>query len=69
LQLSVRRQTSEEKLAALLKAGLDVMRINFSHGDFAEHQIKVDNLHKAVAKTGISCAILQDLAGPKDSHW
>jgi pyruvate kinase len=57
--------SSEEKLAALLKAGLDVMRLNFSHGDFAEHQVKVDNLHKAIAKTGISCAILQDLGGPK----
>jgi pyruvate kinase len=57
--------SSEEKLAALLKAGLDVARLNFSHGDFAEHQIKVDNLHSAIAKTGIQCAILQDLAGPK----
>jgi pyruvate kinase len=57
--------SSEEKLAALLKAGLDVARINFSHDGFAEHQIKVDNLRKASAKTGISCAILQDLAGPK----
>ena len=57
--------SSEEKLAALLQAGLNVMRVNFSHGDFAEHQIKVDNLRAAVAKTGIPCAILQDLGGPK----
>jgi pyruvate kinase len=56
---------SEEKLSALLKAGLDVARLNFSHGDFAEHQIKIDSLHNAITKTGISCAILQDLAGPK----
>jgi pyruvate kinase len=56
---------TEAKLEALLKAGLDVARINFSHGDFAEHQTKIDNLRNAVAKTGISCAILQDLAGPK----
>jgi pyruvate kinase len=57
--------SSEEKLSALLKAGLDVARLNFSHGDFAEHQVKVDNLKKAIVKTGISCAVLQDLAGPK----
>lgn len=56
---------SEEKLAALLKAGLDVMRMNFSHGDFPEHQTKIDNLRKAIVKTGISCAVLEDLAGPK----
>ena len=56
---------SEEMLTKLLKAGFNVMRLNFSHGDFAEHQTKVDNLRKAVKKTGISAAILQDLSGPK----
>ena len=57
--------TSVAKMEALLKAGLDVARLNFSHGDFAEHQIKIDNLRSAIEKTGISCAVLQDLAGPK----
>jgi pyruvate kinase len=56
---------SEEMLAKLLKAGLNVIRLNFSHGDFAEHQKKVDNARKAMKKTGITAAILQDLAGPK----
>ena len=56
---------SEEMLSKLLKAGLNVMRMNFSHGDFAEHQGKVDNLKKAIAKTGIPAATLQDLGGPK----
>jgi pyruvate kinase len=56
---------SEEMLSKLLKAGLNVMRMNFSHGDFAEHQNKFDNLKKAVAKTGIPAATLQDLGGPK----
>ncbi len=56
---------SEERLTELLKAGMNVVRLNFSHGDFAEHQKKVDNLKKAVAKTGIACAVLQDLSGPK----
>ncbi|MDE1875145.1 MAG: pyruvate kinase [Patescibacteria group bacterium] len=56
---------SEAKLEALLQAGMNVMRLNFSHGDFAEHQNRVANLKKAVAKTGIPAAILQDLGGPK----
>ena len=41
------------------------MRLNFSHGDFAEHQNKVDNLRKAIEKTNKPCAIMQDLSGPK----
>lgn len=57
--------SSEEKLAELLKAGMNVMRMNFSHGDFAEHQVKVDNLKKAMKKTGLTAATLQDLGGPK----
>ncbi len=56
---------SEEKLTQLLKAGMNVMRLNFSHGDFAEHQGKVDNLRKAMKKTGLTAAIMQDLSGPK----
>ena len=56
---------SEEQLVKLLQAGFNVMRLNFSHGDFAEHQVKVDNLRKAIKKTGISAAIMQDLGGPK----
>jgi len=56
---------TEEKLTALLKAGMNVMRLNFSHGDFKEHQARVDSLRKAVEKTGVPAAILQDLSGPK----
>ncbi len=56
---------SEEKLAELLKAGLNVMRLNFSHGSFDEHQKRVTNLRSAMKKTGIQAAILQDLSGPK----
>lgn len=56
---------SQEKLEQLLKAGMTVARLNFSHGDFAEHQLKVDNLKKAMKKTGIAAAVMQDLSGPK----
>lgn len=56
---------SEAQLTKLLKAGLNVVRMNFSHGDFAEHQQKVINGRIASKKTGIPVAFLQDLAGPK----
>ena len=56
---------SKEKLEELLKAGMNVMRLNFSHGDFAEHEGRVSNFMAAVKKTGIRAGILQDLGGPK----
>ncbi len=56
---------SEPMLTKLLQAGMNVMRLNFSHGDFNEHQGRVDNLRKAMKKTGMPAAILQDLGGPK----
>lgn len=56
---------SESSLTELLKSGMNVMRLNFSHGDFAEHGNRVINLRSAMKKTGIPAAILQDLAGPK----
>ena len=56
---------SKEKLEELLKAGMNVMRLNFSHGDFAEHERRVNNFRSAVKKTGIRAGILQDLGGPK----
>ncbi len=56
---------SYEKLSSLVDAGMNVMRLNFSHGDFAEHQKRVDNLRKLTAKTGDIVTIFQDLGGPK----
>ncbi len=56
---------TEASLTSLLKAGMNVMRLNFSHGDFKEHGTRVINLRKAMEKTNIPAAILQDLGGPK----
>jgi pyruvate kinase len=56
---------SPEKLEKLVEAGMNVIRLNFSHGDFAEHQPRVDNIRKIMEKTGKTVAILQDLCGPK----
>ncbi|MDP3962868.1 MAG: pyruvate kinase [bacterium] len=56
---------SVEKLTALVRAGMNVMRLNFSHGDFAEHQNRIDNIKKVREKTGKTIAVIQDLGGPK----
>ena len=57
--------SSEAKLTELVHAGMNVMRLNFSHDDFAEHQERVDNLRAVMKKTGKVVAIMQDLCGPK----
>lgn len=57
--------SSVEMLSKLLKEGMNVVRLNFSHGDFKEHQAKVDNFKTAMKETGLSGAIMQDLSGPK----
>ena len=57
--------SSEQMLEKLLKAGMNVVRLNFSHGDFKEHQEKVNNFRVAMKKTGMRGAIMQDLSGPK----
>ncbi len=56
---------SVEVLANLLSAGMNVARLNFSHGDHKEHQERVNNLMKASEKAKRPVAILQDLGGPK----
>ncbi len=57
--------SSVEKLTALVNAGMNVMRLNFSHGDFSEHQERVDNLRIVMKNTNKNIAIIQDLGGPK----
>ena len=42
--------TDAKKMEELLVAGVNVMRMNFSHGDFAEHQVKVDNARTVSGK-------------------
>ena len=56
---------SEEMLLALAKAGVNVFRMNFSHGNHEEHKIRIDRVRKINAELGFNCAILQDLQGPK----
>lgn len=56
---------SEEMLLALAKAGVNVFRLNFSHGSHEEHKARIEKIRKINAEHGFHCAILQDLQGPK----
>ncbi|MEG2310874.1 MAG: pyruvate kinase [Clostridia bacterium] len=55
----------EEVFAKLVEAGLNVMRLNFSHGDHEEHLGKVKTLRKLNEKFGTSVAFLLDTKGPE----
>lgn len=54
-----------ERLAGLLDAGMDVARLNFSHGTPAEHAERLRLLRRLARERGKTLAILQDLQGPK----
>lgn len=56
---------SKEVLAKLLEAGMNVMRLNFSHGDYAEHGQRIKNLRDVMQETGRKAAILLDTKGPE----
>jgi pyruvate kinase len=56
---------SEQALEALIKAGINVARLNFSHGTHQEHEAKVARIRAVSQKLGIPIGILQDLQGPK----
>ncbi len=54
-----------ETLARMVEAGLDVARLNFSHGSREEHEQNVALVREASSRVGRPVAILQDLPGPK----
>lgn len=56
---------SEEMLTNLLDAGMNVMRLNFSHGNYQEHGQRITNLRNVMSKTGHQAAILLDTKGPE----
>ncbi len=56
---------SYEMLKKLIKAGMDVARLNFSHGDHEQKKRIIRLIKKAEKETGKPIAILQDLQGPK----
>jgi pyruvate kinase len=56
---------SEAAMRDLLRLGMDVARLNFSHGTHADHARNIERLRRAAAKENRTVCILQDLQGPK----
>jgi pyruvate kinase len=56
---------SPERCRALVEAGMDVARLNFSHGEHAEHGRRFHEVRAAAQAAGRNVAVLADLQGPK----
>ncbi|WP_027481076.1 pyruvate kinase [Deinococcus pimensis] len=54
-----------ETLERMIEAGMNVVRMNFSHGSPEDHKETVDLVRALAAKKGVTVGILQDLQGPK----
>jgi pyruvate kinase len=57
--------SSDESVKALVEAGMDVARLNFSHGDHRDHKAAYDRVRAASDATGRAVGVLADLQGPK----
>lgn len=58
---------TEEMLGRLIDAGMDVMRLNFSHGTYEEHASYIANLRRAAQARNVRIPIVQDLSGPRET--
>jgi len=58
--------SSASMIKELLQTGMDVARINFSHGTRKEHASYIKTLRRAAKQAGVPLAIMQDLPGPKN---
>jgi len=56
---------SVEKITELIAAGMNMARLNLSHGGYTEHQMRLDNVRKVAKESGKAVAVLVDLQGPK----
>ncbi len=56
---------SVDKLVELINAGMNVARLNFSHGDHDEHRARIENIREAIKITGKDVALLLDTKGPE----
>ncbi len=56
---------TDEMVEALVEAGMDVARLNFSHGDHADHEAAYRRVRRAAEVTGRAVGVLADLQGPK----
>src|SRR4051794_25009026 len=57
--------STPERIEALFRAGVDVFRLNFSHGVHADHQMRIETIRTLERRLGRPIAILMDLQGPK----
>ncbi|QTA80200.1 Pyruvate kinase [Desulfonema limicola] len=56
---------SQAMLEKMILSGMDIARLNFSHGDFSHHRETIIRIREASKKTGKNVAIMADLSGPK----
>jgi len=56
---------SEQTISAMMKAGMNVVRLNFSHGTHEEHKKRIDRVKKIRKELGLPVAILLDTKGPE----
>ncbi len=59
------KSESKEMLTKLVESGMNVMRLNFSHGDFEEHGARIKNIREVMKETGKYIAIMLDTKGPE----
>ncbi len=57
--------SSRERLMELVKAGIDVVRLNFSHGTADDHRARVELLREVAHEAGRTVGVMADLQGPK----
>jgi pyruvate kinase len=56
---------SLDKIIALIEAGMNVARLNFSHGTHEQHARRIENLHEARKRLGVPLAVMLDTKGPE----
>lgn len=54
-----------DTLVKMIEAGMDVARLNFSHGTHSDHLKVIESVREACRRTGEDITLLQDLSGPK----
>jgi len=57
--------SSNDKIEEMIKAGVDVFRLNFSHADHKTHRNSIKKIREIAKKLNSKTAILQDISGPK----
>jgi pyruvate kinase len=57
--------SDRETLLKMMHAGMNVARLNFSHGDYEDHAAVIDTIRQLNEETGLNIALLADLQGPK----